>query len=309
MSFMNSVGASLVSQTAALHAPAPAELKIDPEVKSKVDSILTPSANNAQHEQAYQRAQAQVNAVGGVGDAGVVESAIPGLVAPALQAGGIPLVARPEVIRAVTPLVSENASPAQLQHAYSVVDAYVGQVGGIGDAGIVESALPQRAAELLAADRTVPLNVSQVAPLVPAGTALGPFKTADDAAIAMMNYSNPLSKAANLENGGLVLRDDKTGQFYVTTPKQGSLDGFNPADVAVPKGMTSIGAYHGHADYSKADGTRTDKAHDEFNSDHFSSQDKKVADAGYYGPVIWVSTPNGDFRKYDSATRQDTVIN
>ncbi|MBP6798684.1 MAG: DUF4329 domain-containing protein, partial [Luteimonas sp.] len=149
---------------------------------------------------------------------------------------------------------------------------------------------------------------SAVAPLVPPGTTLGPFDSADAAAIEMMNYSNPLSIAANLENGGLVF-EGADGKFYVTTPMPGTLDGFNPGNVPVPDGMTMVGAYHGHADYSKADGTRTDKAGDQFNSDHFSSQDKRVADAGYYGPVIYVSTPSGDFRKYDSATRQDTVIN
>lgn len=172
-----------------------------------------------------------------------------------------------------------------------------------------DQALKDQAADAIAADRTIPVNVDAVAPLVPPGTTLGPFASADEAAIAMMEYSNPLSIAANRENGGLVLRSPDNGQFYVTTPMPGTLDGFNPGDVTVPDGMEMVGAYHGHADYSRADGTRTDKAHDEFNSDNFSEQDKRVAEAGVYGPVIYVSTPGGDFRKYDSATDQDTVIN
>ena len=194
----------------------------------------------------------------------------------------------------VDALVSPGATQEQRDRAYDLV-------AGIEQADKVcytDEALTQKAAQAIADDRTIPVNVSAVAPLVPPGTTLGPFDSADAAAIEMMNYSNPLSIAANLENGGLVF-EGADGKFYVTTPMPGTLDGFNPGNVPVPDGMTMVGAYHGHADYSKADGTRTDKAGDQFNSDHFSSQDKRVADAGYYGPVIYVSTPSGDFRKYD----------
>src|SRR5699024_5299114 len=116
-----------------------------------------------------------------------------------------------------------------------------------------------------------------------------------------------LSIEINLENGGLVFSND-AGQFFITTPMPGTLAGFDPSQVPQPENMTLEACYHGHADYSKTHGTRTDKEGDEFNSDHFSQQDKRVADGGYWGPVIYVSTPSGDFRKYDSATRQDTVI-
>lgn len=211
----------------------------------------------------------------------------------------------PRYEQVVDKLVSPDATQEQRDRAYDLV-------AGIEEADKVcytDEALTERAAQKIAEDRTIPVNVSEVAPLVPPGTALGPFDSADAAAIAMMEYSNPLSIAANLENGGLVFQDPATGKFHVSTPMQGTLDGFDPSQVPVPDGMDIVACYHGHADYSKADGTRTDKAGDEFNSDHFSSQDKRVADAGYWGPVIYVSTPSGDFRKYDSATRQDTVIN
>lgn len=211
----------------------------------------------------------------------------------------------PRYEQVVDTLVSPDATQAQRDHAYDLV-------AGIETADKVcytDEALTERAAQVLADDRTVPVNVSEVAPLVPPGTTLGPFASGDAAAIAMMEYSNPLSIQANLENGGLVMRDTATGQYYVTTPMGGTLDGFDPSQVTQPDGMELVGCYHGHADYSKSDGTRTDKAGDEFNSDHFSAQDKRVADGGYWGSVIYVSTPGGDFRKYDSATRQDTVIN
>lgn len=197
--------------------------------------------------------------------------------------------------------VSPDATQAQRDQAYDLI------AGLEADGTLTDEALAQQGAQAIADDRTIPVQVAGVAPLVPPGTTLGPFESADAAAIEMMNYSNPLSIEANLENGGLVFHND-AGQYFVSTPMGGTLDGFNPGQVPQPDGLTLEGAYHGHADYSKADGTRTDKAGDEFNSDQFSQQDKRVADGGFWGPVIYVSTPSGDFRKYDSATRQDTLI-
>ena len=202
----------------------------------------------------------------------------------------------------VDKLVAPRATQEQRDRGYDLV-AGVEQDGQVTDQQLVE-----QAAAAIAADRTIPVVVAEVAPLVPPGTTLGPFESADAAAIEMMQYSNPLSIEANLENGGLVF-SNADGEYFVTTPMGGTLDGFDPSQVPQPDGLTLEACYHGHADYSKADGSRTDKAGDEFNSDHFSSQDKRVADGGYWGPVIYVSTPGGDFRKYDSATRQDTVIN
>ena len=205
----------------------------------------------------------------------------------------------------VDKLVSPEATRAERDRAYEVI-------AGIEQRDSVcytDEALTAKGAEALAADGTVPLNIAEVAPLVPPGTSLGPFDTADEAATAMMEYSNPLSIAANLENGGLVLRNPDNGKFYVTTPMGGTLDGFNPGAVPVPAGYEQVGAYHGHANYSLADGTATTKENDYYDSDHFSEQDKLVAEGGYYGDVIYVSTPSGDFRKYDSATNQDTKIN
>ncbi|MCD9029024.1 DUF4329 domain-containing protein [Luteimonas sp. BDR2-5] len=211
----------------------------------------------------------------------------------------------PRYQQVVDTLVSADATESQRDHAYDLVAGVETTDGGT----LTDKALTEGAALAIANDRTVPVNVSEVAPLVPPGTTLGPFASSDAAAIAMMEYSNPLSIQANLENGGLVFRDPASDQYFVSTPMGGTLDGFDPSQVPQPDGLELAACYHGHADYSKSDGTRTDKSGDEFNSDHFSSQDKRVADGGYWGPVIYVSTPGGDFRKYDSATRQDTVIN
>ena len=198
-------------------------------------------------------------------------------------------------------LVAPGATPEQRDLAYDLVAAQ--ESGG----QLTDAALTQAGAQAIADSRAVPVQVAEVAPLVPPGTALGPFASADAAAIEMMHYSNPLSIEANLENGGLVF-EGADGQYFISTPMGGTLDGFNPGQVPQPEGMALEGAYHGHADYTDANGNRTDKANDVYNSDHFSQQDKRVADGGYWGPVIYVSTPSGDFRKYDSATKQDTLI-
>ena len=227
------------------------------------------------------------------------------LVAPDI--GGPPPVRgdNPRYNDVVDKLVSPDATQEQRDRAY-------GLVAGIEERDqmcYTDEALTQKAAQAIADDRTIPVNVSEVAPLVPPGTVLGPFASSDAAAIAMMGYSNPLSIAANRENGGLVFRDPNNGQFYITTPMQGSLDGFDPSQVPQPAGLDLVGAYHGHADYSKADGTRTDAAGDEYDSNNFSPQDKRVTESGHWGDVTYVSTPNGSFRKYDAATHQDTRLN
>lgn len=194
-----------------------------------------------------------------------------------------------------------TATADQRGQAYDLIAAQ--EQGG----QLTDAELEKAGAQAIADDRTIPVQVSEVAPLVAPGTALGPFDSADAAATEMMHYSNPLSIQANRENGGLVFQND-AGKFFVTTPMPGTLAGFDPSQVPQPDGMELAGVYHGHADYSKADGTRTDKDGDEFNSDHFSSQDKRVAEGGFWGPMIYVSTPSGDFRGYDGRTGQETLL-
>lgn len=201
-------------------------------------------------------------------------------------------------------LIAPTATQDHRDRAYDIVSAEAAKQQG----PLTDAALADQAAEAIAADRTIPVNVNEISPLVPRGTLLGPFDSGNAAAVAMMDYSNPESIRENLENGGLVFQDGASGNFYVTTPMMGTLAGFNPGQVPQPDNMTMYGCYHGHADYSKADGTRTDKAGDEFNSDHFSAQDKRVAQGGYWGDMIYVSTPNGSFRSYDGQTRIEEVL-
>ena len=216
-----------------------------------------------------------------------------------------PIRDNPQIRAVAHRLTAAEATQEQRDRAYDIVNAEAAKPSG----PVTDDMLADTAAEAIAADRTIPVNVHEIAPLVPRGTALGPFASNDAAAVAMMDYSNPESIKANLENGGLVFRDDATGQFYVSTPIMGTLDGVNPFAVETPDGLTMVGCYHGHADYSKSDGTRTDKQGDEFNSDQFSSVDKRGADRmGIPGWADYLSTPNGSFRKYEPDTRQDTLI-
>ena len=88
----------------------------------------------------------------------------------------------PRYEQVVDTLVSPDATQAQRDHAYDLV-------AGIETTDKIcytDEALTERAAQALADDRTVPVNVSEVAPLVPPGTTLGPFASSDAAAIAMM---------------------------------------------------------------------------------------------------------------------------
>ncbi len=215
----------------------------------------------------------------------------------------------PRYENVVDTLVSPNATQEQRDRAYDIV-------AGIETRDQVcytDEALTQKAAEALAADKTIPLEVSEVAPLVPPGTALGPFDSADAAASAMLDYANPISKQQNLENGGLIFQDPETGKYFVSTPMGGDGDSFAPGQVPVPDGMSTVASYHCHADYSREGPNGqpervSDPADDEYNSDNFSEQDKSLTDAGIFGTTAYLGTPSGTYRKYDSATGQDTAL-
>jgi uncharacterized protein DUF4329/PAAR motif-containing protein len=139
----------------------------------------------------------------------------------------------------------------------------------------------------------------------------GPFATPDLAAKAALQAANPQSIKDNKEYSGLIYRG-ADGQYYYTGPVGGTGTGANPKrDAPPPAGSTVVGDYHTHGDYSTADAkgnpVRTnDPSKDAFDSDNFSDQDKLDNDAeGYPG---YLGTPSGTFRKYDPATKTDTVL-
>lgn len=103
------------------------------------------------------------------------------------------------------------------------------------------------------------------------------------------------------------------GKYYYTGPAKGTDQGANPArDAPAPPGTQVVGDYHTHGDYSTVDratgaAVRTnDPSKDQFNSDNFSTQDKRDNDRlGYPG---YLGTPSGTFRRYDPVSRTDTAL-
>jgi Domain of unknown function (DUF4329) len=144
----------------------------------------------------------------------------------------------------------------------------------------------------------------------------GGFATQDEAARAALTTANPRSIADNREYAGLIYRGSG-GRYYYTGPIAGNDQGANPHNAPAPAGAQVVGDYHTHGDYSTADPTTgaavrtSDPARDDFNSDQFSTTDKRgiardgAATPGYAG---YLGTPGGTFRKYDPSTGSDTSL-
>lgn len=136
---------------------------------------------------------------------------------------------------------------------------------------------------------------------------LGPFPSQDEAARAALNAANPLSIAENREYSGMIYQDPKTGQFYATDPQGAGLSGAILPVNMIPAGASEMGFYHTHGNYSLADGTPTDAAHDEFDSEHFSQRDINTANnrgRGNPGYRSYLGTPSGGYQVHDPSTGQ-----
>lgn len=143
------------------------------------------------------------------------------------------------------------------------------------------------------------------------------FNTSDEAALYIMKLANPMSKRDNLEYGGLIFKD-ATGKYGYTGPIVGTEDGVNPFDgsAKVPDDSLEVGYWHTHGEYSAFDQydniVRTgDPSLDDFNSDHFSSQDLNVAD--YKGKSSeeykgYVGTPGNIYRGYDAKSKKQYIL-
>ena len=125
----------------------------------------------------------------------------------------------------------------------------------------------------------------------PTGEKIGDrFDSPEEAGRDAVADVNPRSIKENREYGGRVRREvtvqkDSKGnalrnrdgspktktQYYATDPVGGDHDSTNlgPGDPT-----SDVGDYHTHGDYSKTDGTRTDKAGDQYDSERFSDTDK-----------------------------------
>ena len=120
-----------------------------------------------------------------------------------------------------------------------------------------------------------------------------------------------------MEYGGLIFKDTD-GKYGFTGPSVGTEDGVNPFDGSadVPDDTVEVGYWHTHGEYSVFDKNdnivRTgDSSLDDFNSDHFSSQDINVANnrgqnsAEYKG---YVGTPGNIYRGYDAKNKKQYIL-
>lgn len=134
---------------------------------------------------------------------------------------------------------------------------------------------------------------------------LGPFNTQDDAGAAALNSANLRSIAENREYMGMLYQDPATGQFYATEPQPAGLSGGSLPIASVPPDATETGFYHTHGDNSLDDGTRTDPAHDAFDSENFSGTDINTANtrgAGNPNYRSYLATPSGGQQVHNPST-------
>ena len=95
----------------------------------------------------------------------------------------------------------------------------------------------------------------------------------------------------------MIWRDPDTGQYFATNPQRAGLDSGTLPVHLIPEGGEEVGMYHTHGNYSLQDGTPTDAAHDEYDSEHFSSTDMDTAEARANGNPeyrSYLGTPSGN---------------
>lgn len=115
----------------------------------------------------------------------------------------------------------------------------------------------------------------------------GPFASAEEAALAALDYANPLSIEQNREYLGVIYRDPDSGQYYATPPVVGEALEV-PYDVAtsiqIPSDAEAVAWFHTHA----AEG-----------SPMFSERDFVFSEEVTIGLDAYVATPQGVVLKYD----------
>jgi hypothetical protein len=184
-------------QKAPIAAPAPG---IQPEVKATVDSVISPQASDADKQKAYAAVQQYVTRVGGVGDAGITQDALYGRAQSLLEQAKVPTAASDPVRAQVDVALSDKATPAQRQALYAKTQAYVDSVGGLGDAGIVAEAVPQKAAQL-AKDSGVPAVDPDVAHAV--DLQLSPNATTDQRQTAYAKVQQYVDQVGGVGDAGI----------------------------------------------------------------------------------------------------------
>ncbi len=144
-------------------------------------------------------------------------------------------------------------------------------------------------------------------PIAGASTQLGPFDSTDAAAKAALDNANPRSISENREYTGIIYQDPITGKYFATNPEAAGLAGGSLPTNLIPPGGKEVGFYHTHGNYSLADGTPTDAAHDQFDSEHFSQTDINTANSRAHGDPnyrSYLATPSGGYQVHDPSSGQ-----
>jgi RHS repeat-associated protein len=139
------------------------------------------------------------------------------------------------------------------------------------------------------------------------------YSTAREAAVAMLDFINPISINTNVEYAGLIYQNKSDEKYYASVPIPGDKLGSNPWESPVPSDARVVGDYHTHGDYSTVgpDGLpmRTDDPNkDAYGSDTFSNFNgrgdipgiindaKRLNEPEYRG---YLGTPSGKFKEYN----------
>lgn len=150
-------------ETEAAAESAPPPEGVDPQVQQAVDATISPEATPEQRASAYEQTQGYYDTAASGGDfTGIDDATLQVQAIQEMTDAGIPTRFDPEVIAAVDQTVLNatttidgytmtGATSQQILDAYQATQEYVDSVGGIGDAGILAEALPQRADELMRA--------------------------------------------------------------------------------------------------------------------------------------------------------------
>jgi hypothetical protein len=234
----------------------------------------------------------------------------------AVRIGALRLVSRPGVSRGIHERDAGRAESVLATIARLVPTSPAGQAYGQVDTPDVRARPGPGDTRTPAVQATTPADATGLL-VSPAQATAASFESRDDAARAALEFANPLSKAENLEYGGLLYKDPNTGKFGYSGPVKGDDQGVTPSQAKLPDGMELVGDYHTHGDYSIQDDAtgaaiRTGNPRkDDFDSDRFSKTDRDSINhcaqihPGYRG---YLGTPSGIFKIYDASTKVTSIL-
>jgi hypothetical protein len=190
------------------------------------------------------------------------------------------------------PLV--HIDPTGKEKLYKADGTYLGKTGSNDDIRIVKKAEISKV-EKAFKDPTSKKSQGILAKAATTGS-YGVYTSADDAANVWGQAHNRDSIKKGKEYASTIYELNIGGNTVITytEPNKGTKDGADPSPE--PAGTTSIADIHSHGKYLK-----------NYDNNNFSPEDKQDNDSS--GLVGYVTTPNGSLKKYDPATKTETVVN